>query len=69
MTENTKNKPITPADIHLPPNSYWPFVLAMGFSLILAGLALNIAVTIIGAVLTLVAAVGWVIEPVHAEEH
>ncbi|MCK6626710.1 MAG: cytochrome c oxidase subunit 4 [Anaerolineae bacterium] len=58
---------IKPEDIHLPPNSYWPIVLAFGFSCILGGLALNIALTIVGVVVTLVSAIGWVIEPVHAE--
>lgn len=71
--EETRNeaatKPtITPEDIHLPPSSYWPLVLAFGFSSIVAGLALNIAISIMGIVITLVAIIGWVIEPVHAEE-
>lgn len=60
---------VKPEDIHLPPNSYWPIVLAFGFSFILGGLALNIALTIIGVVVTLVAAIGWVIEPVTEEGH
>jgi cytochrome c oxidase subunit 1 len=64
-TEST----IKPEDIHLPPPSYWPIVLAFGFSSIVAGLALNIGLTIIGVVVTLVAVIGWVIEPVHVEEH
>lgn len=59
---------IRPEDIHLPSSSYWPFVLAFGFSAIVTGLALNIAITIVGVVITLVAAVGWVIEPPHPEE-
>ncbi|NJN95997.1 MAG: cytochrome c oxidase subunit 4 [Anaerolineales bacterium] len=59
---------VKPEDIHLPPNSYWPIILAFGFSCIMGGLALNIALTIIGVAVTLVAAIGWVIEPVHAEE-
>jgi len=78
MTTNlaeTKNEAaaestITPEDIHLPPSSYWPIVLAFGFSAIVTGLALNIAISIIGVVIILVAAIGWVIEPVHvAEDH
>jgi hypothetical protein len=59
---------IRPEDIHLPPNSYWPIILAFGFTCIVGGLALNIAMTLLGVVLTLVSAIGWVIEPVHAEE-
>ena len=59
---------IKPEDIHLPPSSYWPIILAFGFSLLVAGLALNIALTITGVVLLLVAIVGWLIEPIHLEE-
>jgi hypothetical protein len=67
-TKNEAEPAITPEDIHLPPSSYWPIVLAFGFSAIVAGLALNIAISIMGIVITLVAAIGWVIEPVHVEE-
>ncbi|RME74745.1 MAG: hypothetical protein D6784_09345 [Chloroflexi bacterium] len=59
---------VKPEDIHLPANSYWPLVLAIGFGLIVAGLALNIVMVIIGVVITLTAAVGWVIEPPIPEE-
>ncbi len=67
--ENTIQTTVKPEDIHLPPNSYWPIVLAFGFSCILGGLALNIALTIIGVIVTLVATIGWVIEPVTEESH
>ncbi len=59
---------IKPEDIHLPPNSFWPIILAFGFSMIAFGLAVNLVLVIIGAVVTLVAAIGWVIEPVYLEE-
>jgi uncharacterized membrane protein HdeD (DUF308 family) len=68
VTHSAENT-IKPEDIHLPPNSYWPVVLALGFCLIMAGLALNIAIATTGIVITLVAVIGWVIEPVHSEEH
>jgi hypothetical protein len=67
-TLQTTETTIKPEDIHLPPNSYWPIILAFGFSLIVGGLALSIALTIIGVVVTLVSAIGWVIEPVTGEE-
>ncbi len=54
---------ITPEDIHLPPPSYWPIVLAFGITCIMGGLAINISFTIIGIIITLVAAVGWSTEP------
>lgn len=66
MAEETtaEKKPITPDDIHMPPNSYWPIVLALGFVMIMAGLAFNISLIILGVITVLTAAVGWVIEPV-----
>jgi len=67
-TLQTAETTVKPEDIHLPPNSYWPIILAFGFALIVGGAALSIAVTIVGVIITLVAAIGWVIEPVHEEE-
>ena len=58
---------IKPEDIHLPPNSYWPIVLAFGFVLVIAGLALNLALAVTGVVIAFIAGIGWVIEPVHDE--
>jgi hypothetical protein len=55
---------IKPEDIHMPPNSFWPILLALGFVLILAGAAINIALAIGGLILFLVSLVGWLIEPV-----
>jgi hypothetical protein len=59
---------IRPEDIHLPPSSFWPIILAFGFSCIVGGLALNLALTMVGVIITLVAIIGWVIEPVHTGE-
>ena len=63
-TTTTDKKPITPDDIHMPPNSYWPIVLALGFAMIMAGLAFNVSLIIVGVITVLTAAIGWVIEPV-----
>jgi hypothetical protein len=68
-TNEVAESNIKPEDIHLPPNSYWPIVLAFGFTCILGGLALNVALTIVGVIITLVSAIGWVIEPVTEESH
>ena len=54
----------------MPPNSYWPILLSLGFVLILAGAAINIALAVAGLILFLVALVGWLIEPGYSiEEH
>ena len=68
QTTETTETTIKPEDIHLPPNSYWPIILAFGFSMIAFGLAVNLTLVIIGAFITLVSTIGWVIEPVHPEE-
>jgi hypothetical protein len=45
--------------IEVPAPTAWPLVLAMGCTLIFAGLLLNISVSALGAVLTLAGCVGW----------
>ena len=64
----TTESTIKPEDIHLPPNSYWPIVLAFGFVLVIAGLALSLALAVTGVVIAFIAGIGWVIEPVHDED-
>jgi hypothetical protein len=68
MAEHSSGSNIKPEDIHLPPSSFWPIVLAFGFSCIVGGAALNLAVAVIGIIITLVATIGWVIEPVHVPD-
>ncbi len=69
IVEQTTELKIKPEDIHLPPSSFWPIVLAFGFSCIVGGAALSLALMIVGVIITLVSAIGWVIEPVHAPEN
>jgi cytochrome c oxidase subunit 1 len=67
--EETKSS-LKPEDIHMPPPSYWPIILAFGLSCIMGGLALNLSLAIIGVIITLVSAIGWVIEPgFESEDH
>ena len=63
-THETASKEITPEDIHMPPNSFWPIVLALGFVIIIGGLAISWPMSIVGVIIVLVSAIGWVIEPV-----
>ncbi len=46
--------------IHLPPPSIWPVVLAVGLSLLLLGLVLNLGLLILGALITVAAVAFWV---------
>jgi hypothetical protein len=48
-----------PETIELPAPTAWPMVLALGITLAFAGLVTHAAVSWVGIVLTLVAAVGW----------
>ncbi len=53
----------------MPASTAWPFLLALGASLIFAGLLTNISVSILGAVLFIPAAVGWFRELFPHEHH
>jgi hypothetical protein len=45
--------------IELPAPTVWPFILAFGVTLLFAGLVTSMSVSVLGAVLTLVASAGW----------
>lgn len=51
--ENTSNSILVPAP------TAWPFILALGLTLIFAGLVTHAVVSIVGAAILLRAAVGW----------
>src|SRR5262245_5171373 len=57
--------------IYVPAQTAWPVVLAMGVTLIFAGLLTNVSVTALGALLSLAGSVGWFREVLprdHEEE-
>jgi hypothetical protein len=58
-----------PNVIQLPRPTAWPLVLALGISLIMAGLVTNIAIGILGLVLTIAGAVGWALQVFPHEAH
>jgi hypothetical protein len=55
--------------VQLPSPTAWPLVLALGISLVIAGMVTNIAVGIVGAVLALMGAVGWFLQVLPEEAH
>ncbi|WP_263358342.1 hypothetical protein [Acidicapsa ligni] len=55
--------------IQLPRPTAWPMVLALGISLVLAGMVTSIAVGLLGFVLALISAVGWFLQVLPVEEH
>ena len=55
--------------IEVPAPTAWPVVLAFGITLIVAGLVTAAPVSVLGAALTVTAAVGWFREVVRTESH
>ena len=53
----------------MPAPTAWPFVFAVGLSLILAGLLTNAWVSLLGAVLAIFGAVGWFRQVLPHEHH
>lgn len=45
--------------IEIPASTAWPMIMALGLTLAFAGLVTNVAVSMVGFVLTIVGAVGW----------
>ena len=48
-----------PGEIEVPARTAWPLVLALGSTLLLAGLLTSMSVTLLGAVLAVAGCVGW----------
>ncbi len=58
-TQPISEDPRTPREIEMPAPTAWPLVLALGFTLLFAGLVTSQSVTVLGAVLSLAGCVGW----------
>src|ERR1700746_1571318 len=57
-----------PVEIELPASTAWPIVLALGFTLLFAGLLTNVSVSALGVVLGVAGCVGWFRE-IFPREH
>ncbi len=55
--------------IHLPSPTVWPMVLALGVTLLVAGLITNAAISLLGAVFAVAASVGWFRNVLPHERH
>lgn len=51
------HRPVNEMDVPAP--TAWPLVLALGFTLLFAGLLMNVSVSVLGVVLTVAGCVGW----------
>jgi hypothetical protein len=59
----------SPESVVLPAPTAWPFVMALGASLILAGLLTNASISVLGTILYLCGAVGWFRQVLPHERH
>src|SRR5213593_293166 len=57
--EQTGQSSGAPREIEVPATTAWPLVLAFGFTLLFAGLLTSVAVSVLGAVLSVAGCVGW----------
>ncbi len=59
MSTTRKTGGREPETVEMPAPTVWPMVLALGVTLVFAGLVTNAIVSVVGVVLALVAGVGW----------
>jgi hypothetical protein len=55
--------------IHLPAPTAWPFMMALGLTLVFASLVTTVGIGLLGALLTIVSVVGWFREVLPHEKH
>lgn len=55
--------------VELPPPTKWPIVLALGFTMVLTGLVTHWAISLLGLLMILPAAVGWFLQVLPHEHH
>jgi hypothetical protein len=68
MLSDQNHDPV-PDAIEMPASTYWPLVLAFGITLLCAGLVTHFAVSAVGLLLILRAAVGWFKDVFPMEKH
>jgi hypothetical protein len=55
--------------IHLPAPTHWPLVMAVGLTLLFAGLVTNFMISLLGVVMAIAGAVGWFRQVLPHEAH
>jgi hypothetical protein len=55
--------------VHMPAPTQWPLILAVGLTLILAGLVTNFMISLLGVVMGVAGAVGWFRQVLPQEAH
>jgi hypothetical protein len=67
LTVQTEPTSRAPREIEVPASTAWPLVLALGFTLICAGLLTSMSVSVLGAVLMVAGCAGWFREVLPSE--
>jgi len=67
FAEQTEQTFRAPREIEVPASTAWPLVLALGFTLICAGLLTSVSVSVLGAVLMVAGCAGWFREVLPSE--
>jgi hypothetical protein len=62
-------RPDVPATVELPAPTSWTVVLAFGLTLLFAGLLTSVAVSAVGAILTVAGCIGWFRDVLPYERH
>src|SRR6266446_548537 len=68
-SEISQNSKQWSGSIELPAPTAWPIVLALGFTLVFAGLVTSASVSILGAIFTIAGCVGWFRDVLPHEKH
>src|SRR5215472_5153323 len=58
-TKSLEQSSGVPREIELPSPTAWPFALSLGVVLLFAGLLTSVSLSVLGAILSVVASVGW----------
>jgi hypothetical protein len=69
MQSNSQSGQPRKDTVILPSSTAWPMVLALGLSLIMAGMVTNAAIALLGLLLTMLASVGWFRQVLPVEHH
>jgi len=73
MASEVIERDVTPekasSSIELPASTAWPFILAFGATLLVAGLVTSPSISILGAILAVTGCVGWFRELLPVERH
>ena len=58
-TEQIEQRSSAPREIEVPAPTAWPLVLALGFTLMFAGLLTDVSISVLGVLLAVTGCVGW----------